>query len=155
MREGRIPRVSGKFFKLRVPKTRRGDPSVSEMFLYWKKIWLLGVSRLCLKSLVWGYEKKIPGTLQFLRKFLCEKNFGKEEGYHDFLSENFCLTVSNNFVGEPFFVSEKLFEGIKLMMIGRASRFFDGLFFASQCRKIVWGTLQCMRKFGVSKRLYG
>ena len=52
------------------------------------------------------------------RKFLVSKKFmdmrgaeGEGKDYHDFLSQNFCLTVPKNFVGEPFSVS--LISGIE------------------------------------------
>ena len=41
-----------------------------------------------------------------VRNFLVAKKFmDKKGGNQDFLSKLFCLTVSKNFVGEPFMVS--------------------------------------------------
>ena len=35
-----------------------------------------------------------------------DERCGGGGGYHDFPSENFCLTVPKNFIGEPFCVAE-------------------------------------------------
>ena len=44
--------------------------------------------------------------VQCFRNFLVAKKFmDKKGGNQDFLSKLFCLTVSKNFVGEPFRVS--------------------------------------------------
>ena len=53
-------------------------------------------------------EKFRRGTLLCFRKFLVPKNVRDKRGggYHDFLSQLFCLIEPKNFVGEPFCASE-------------------------------------------------
>ena len=57
---------------------------------------------------------------------------------------------AKKFRGHPFNVSEKLGYRKILCMIGGIT-FFRRNFFASQCQKVSWASLQCLRKFGVSK----
>ena len=71
--------------------------------------------------------------LLFLRKFLVSKSFMDEK-----------------FRGHPFNVSENLGYRTILSIIGGIT-IFRRKFFVSQCRKISWEFLQCLRKFGVSK----
>ena len=85
------------------------------------------------------------------RKFSC---IGGEGGITVF-SNFFCLTGPKNFVKGPVCVSEIFWYGKKLWIRDRLGgggiTFFRRIFFVSQCRKILWATLQCFRKFGVSK----
>ena len=64
-----------------------------------------------------------------------EKVQGKEGEYQDSASENFCLTVPKNFVGEPFSVS--LISGIEKFFAseGYVTNFHPKLF-VSQSRRI-------------------
>ena len=60
------------------------------------------------KILSHSAEKFRRGTLLCFRKFLIPKNVRDKRGggYHDFLSQLFCLTVPKNFVGEPLLASQ-------------------------------------------------
>ena len=51
-----------------------------------------------------GAEKFRRGTFLCFRKFLVPKKVWDKrgDGYHDFLSKLFCLTVPKKFVGQPF-----------------------------------------------------
>ena len=57
---------------------------------------------------------------------------------------------AEKFRGHPFNVSENLGYRKILCIIGGIT-IFRRKFFVSQCRKISWTSLQCLRKFGVSK----
>ena len=68
----------------------------------------------------------------------------QKKGYHDFLSEIFCLTVPKSFVGEPFCASEN-FRYRKFIRIrgGRegVSRFSVDYFLCHSTEKLRRGTL--------------
>ena len=81
------------------------------------------------------------------RKFLAWKKLWIRRGDHNFRA-NFFLTVPKNFVGGTL-VFQKCF-GIKKFLDNRGITILS-IFFVSQCQKILWETLQCFRKFGVSK----
>ena len=84
------------------------------------------------------------------RKFRVSKNFMHTRGYHVFPSKFFLSHSAENIRGHPFDVSENLEYRKKLCIIGGITSFRRN-FFVSQCRKISWASLQCFRKFGVSK----
>ena len=84
------------------------------------------------------------------RKFRVSKNFMHTRGYHVFPSKFFLSHSAENIRGHPFDVSENLEYRKKLCIIGGITS-FRRKFFVSQCRKISWASLQCFRKFGVSK----
>ena len=71
-----------------------------------KKEWA-GVSRFSVeKFLSHSAETFRRGTFQCVTNFGYRKKLGQERGgYHDFLSNLFCLTVANHFVGKLFSVS--------------------------------------------------
>ena len=73
-------------------------------------------------------------------------------GVSPFFSKLFRLTVPRNFVREPFCISEFFWYG-KTFMDKREEGIttFRRKLFVSQCRKTLWRTLHCIRKFGVSK----
>ena len=80
-------------------------------------------------------------------------------GYHDYLSEIFCLTVPKNFVGEPFCVSQNFWYR-KILWIrageGRregVSRFCFKNFLSHSAEKLRRGIFQCFSNFGYSKIL--
>ena len=80
------------------------------------------------------------------RKILCIRR-----GHHYFPLNIFCFTVPIKFVGEPFCVSKKFWYR-KFSCIERgALRFSRSFFVPHSAEKIRWGTLQCFRKFRVSK----
>ena len=68
-----------------------------------------------------------------------------------FSVENFWSHSAEKFRGHPFIVSENLGYRKILCIIG-GIRSFRRKFFVSQCRKILWASLQCLRKFAVSKK---
>ena len=93
-------------------------------------------------------EKFRTGTLPFFRKYLVWKKLWIRGGYQD-LSEEILLSHSTeNFVSGTL-VFQKC-SGIEKLLDNRGISIFRYVF-VSQCRKFLWGTLQCFRKFGVSK----
>ena len=70
--------------------------------------------------------------------------------YKDFPVENFWSHSAEKICGHPFNVSENLGYRKILCIIGGITS-FRRKFLVSQCRKILWASLQCLRKFGVSK----
>ena len=90
------------------------------------------------------------GILLFLRKFLVSKSLMDEKGVSRFSVENFWSHSAEKFRGHPFNVSEILGYQKILCRIGVITSFRRKIF-VSQCRKISWASLQCLRNFGVSK----
>ena len=75
-------------------------------------------------------------------------------GHITIFSRNFCLTVPKNFVRESYCFSENFwFRKVLWMKRGRGVTFLRRKFLVSQCRIISWASLQCFRKFGVSKKI--
>ena len=75
-----------------------------------------------------------------------------KRGHHGFLE--FFLshrTETKSFVKEPFCFPENFWFRKVLWMKRRGITFFRRKILVSQCRKISWASLQCFRKFGVSK----
>ena len=91
----------------------------------------MGISSMFQK--IWGIEK--------FYAYLGESRFSVEK----LLSHS-----AEKFRGHPFNVSENLGYRKILCIIGGIT-IFRRKFFVSQCRKISWASLQCLRKFGVSK----
>ena len=87
-----------------------------------------------------------------LRKFVVSKSFMDEKGggTSRVSVENFWSHSAEKFRGHPFNVSENLGYRKILCIIGGIT-FFRRKFLVSQCRKFSWASLQCFRKFGVSK----
>ena len=98
-------------------------------------------------------KKFREGILLFLRKFLVSKSFIDERrgALSRFSVENFWSHSAKKFRGHPFNISESLGYRITLCIIGGIT-FFRRNFMVSQWRKISWASLQCFRKFGVSKK---
>ena len=94
-----------------------------------------------------NFRKEI---LLLLRKFLVSKSFMDEKGVSRFSVENFWSHSGERFRRHPFNVSENLGYRKILCILGGIT-FFRRNFFVSQCRKISRASLQCFRKFGVSK----
>ena len=120
---------------------------VSKLFMHRRE----GASRYCRKKFVSQdrNEKLGKGTLMFFRKFLVSKKFlwvRKGEGYHDFSSEIFCLTMPKNFVRERFCVSEN-FGYRKVLCIRRGYHYFPLIFSVSQWRKIEMEPILVSEKF--------
>ena len=98
-------------------------------------------------------EKLCEGTLLFSGNFLVsKKNLWIREGISRFSVEIFMSHSAENFRGHPFNVSENLGYRKNLCILGGIT-IFRRKFFVSQCRKISWASLQCFRKFGVSKKI--
>ena len=98
-------------------------------------------------------EKMRKGLLLFLRKFLVSKSFLDEKGggVSRFSVENFWSHSAEKTSGHPFNVSENLGYRKILCIIGGIA-IFRRTFLVSQCRKNSWASLQCFRKFGLSKK---
>ena len=73
-----------------------------------------------------------------------------EKGVSRFSVGNFWSHSAKKFRGHLFNVSENLGYRKILCIIGSIT-FFRRKFLVSQCREISWASLQCFRKFGVSK----
>ena len=71
-------------------------------------------------------------------------------GVSQFSVESFMSHSAEKFRGHPFNVSEILEYQKTLCSIGGIT-FFPQKIFVSQCRKISWASLQCLRQLGVSK----
>ena len=67
-----------------------------------------------------------------------------------FSVENFWFHSAEKFRGHPFNASENLGYRKILCILGGIT-FFRRKFLVSQCQKSSWASLQCFRKFGVSK----
>ena len=74
-----------------------------------------------------------------------------KRGVSRFSIENFWSHSAEKFRGHPFNVSENLGYRKILCILGGITFFRRRKFLVSQCRKISWASLQCFRKFGVSK----
>ena len=73
-----------------------------------------------------------------------------KRGVSRFSAENFWSHCAVEFRGHPFNASENLGYRKILCIIGGITSFRRKLF-VSECRKISWASLQCLKKFGVSK----
>ena len=79
----------------------------------------------------------------------------KKGEYQDFLSKNFCLTVSKNFAGEPFRVS--LISGFESFLLKRVmTRFFVVLFYLAEPKNFAGKPFcaVCQKNSG-SEKVYG
>ena len=111
-REGGHHDFPSKLCCLTVPKNFAGETCVSENFWYRKMLRIReregGITTLHRKFFCLNTEKLRRGNLCF-RKVLVSQNFMDERGgreFHDFMLENFCLTVPKIFVEEPICVAE-------------------------------------------------
>ena len=153
---------------------RRGGITVlSEFFVSQDRNEKLCIGTLLFSEIFW-YRKKLMAKnghiTIFSRKFLCltvPKTFVREsycfwgnfwfqkvlwmkKGVSRFSVENFWSHSAEKFRGHPSNVSENLGYRKILCIIGGITS-FRRKFFVSQCRKMSWASLQCFRKFGVSK----
>ena len=111
-----------------------------------------GVSRFSVENiLLHSTEKFRWGTLRCFREIGVSKNFMHYRGYHKFPSKTFCLTVPKNFVGIPSMFQK--ISGIEKFYASEKGgiTFLRRKHFVTQYRKILWASLQCFRKIGVSK----
>ena len=96
-------------------------------------------------------RKPLQRNPSVFRKFSgIEKELWIRGGISRFSVEIFMSHTAENFRGHPFNVLENLGYRKILCIIGGIT-IFRRKFFVSQCRKISWASLQCFRKFGVSK----
>ena len=109
-----------------------------------------GITFFRRKFLVSQCQKISWACPKCFRKIRVSKNFMHTRGYHVFPSKFFLSHSAENIRGHPFDVSENLGYRKILCIIGGITSFRRN-FFVSQCRKILWASLQCFRKFGVSK----
>ena len=86
----------------------------------------------------------------FWEKFWFRKFLWMRKGVSRFSIERFWSHSAEKFCGHPFNVSEKL-GCRKISCIKGGITFFRRKFLVSQCRKILWASLQCFGNFGVSK----
>ena len=86
----------------------------------------------------------------FWKNFWFQKKLWMKKGVSRFSVENFWSHSAKKFRGHPPNVSENLGYREILCILGGIT-FFRRKFLVSQCRKISWASLQCLRKFGVSK----
>ena len=87
----------------------------------------------------------------FYRKFSCiggGGGGGAARFCRNFLSHR---TETKSFVKEPFCFPEIFWYRKKFMDKRGHITIFSRNFYVSQCRKISWASLQCLRNFGVSK----
>ena len=134
-------------------KLCKGTLLLSGNFLVSKKnLWIRGgISRFSVEIFMsHSAENFCKGILLFLRRFLVTKSFMNEKGVSRFSVEKFWSHSAEKFRGHPFNASENLGYRKILCIIGGIT-IFRRKFFVSQCRKISWTSLQCFRKFGVSK----
>ena len=143
-------------FCLTVPKYFIGEHfGVSEKFFYRKFSCIGGggnhgfVGTFCLTR---SKRKALYRNPSVFRKFSgIEKNLWIRGGILQFSVEIFMSHSAENFrKGIPLFLRKFLVSKSFLNEKGGIT-FFRRKFLVSQCRKISWTSLQCFRKFGVSK----
>ena len=97
-------------------------------------------------------EKLCKGTLLFSGNFLVsKKKLWIRGGLSQFLVEIFMSHSAENFREGIRLFLRKFLVSRSFMDEKGGITFFRRKFLASQCRKISWPSLQCFRKFGVSK----
>ena len=111
-----------------------GEPfCFSHLFWYWKILLTRKLARegasittFCRIFPSQSAEKLHRGTLPFFRKFLVSKKCRIErgDGYNDFPTIWFCLTLPNHFVDETFVVSERFDYPKTLCLRGEYHDFF-------------------------------
>ena len=153
-KEGRSFTVLSKIFlSHRTEKTSPGNHSVFQKISGREKYSMekRGVSRFSVKLSCLSVPKTfVRESYCFWKKILVPKSIMDERGVSRFSVENFWSHSAEKFRGHPFNVSENLGYRKILCIIGSIT-FFRRKFLVSQCRKISWASLQCFRKFGVSK----
>ena len=100
-----------------------------------------------------SYESFRRGTLLYFRKFRISKNFMPKRGVSRFSVKFFLFRSTEKLRRGTLLccVSENFRKRKSFWMRGGGIKIFRRNFFVSQCRKISWASLQCFRKFGVSK----
>ena len=132
------------------------EPFCFRKFLVGKKIICIrgggGVSRFYRNFLSHRIETKsfVNEPFCFPEIFWYRKTNMDKRGHTTIFSRNFWSHSAEKFRGHPFNVSENLGHR-KILCIVEGITVFRRTFFVSQCRKISWASLQCLRTFGVSK----
>ena len=156
-RRGEASRFCRNFFYLTGPKKlRRGTILCFRKFLVGKCIlWIRGGgSRFSVEKFLSDCTKKFHWrTLWCFRTILLSKSFMHRRRASRF-GRNFLShrTETKSFVKEPFCFPEKFWYRKKFRDKRGHITIFSRNFYVSQCRKISWASLQCFKKFGVSKK---
>ena len=140
-----------KFFVSQCRKFRGHPFNVSESLRYRKILCIIGgITSFRRNFLSHSAERFCGHPFNVSKSLGYRKNFMHNRGYHMFPSKIFCLTVPKNFVGIPSMFQKSLGYRKNLCII-EGNTIFRRKLFVSQCRKILWASLQCFRKFGLSK----
>ena len=145
-----------KIFCLTVPKISVEESFTVAIISGIEKVWIRGGEYHDFPSKFLSHCTEIFHwrTLWCFRKILLSKIFMHRRGggasrfCRNFLSHR---TETKSFVKEPFCFPEIFWYGKNFMNEKGVITFFRRKFLVSQCRKISWASLQCFRKFGVSK----
>ena len=109
------------------------------------------ITFLLLKFLVSQCREISWASPQCFRQIGILKNSMHTRGYHVFPSKHFGLTVPQNFVGIPSIFQKCWGIGNFYALMGYHN--FLSKSFVSQCRKLLWASLQCFRNLGYRKIL--
>ena len=159
-RRAEATRVGRNFFYLTEPKKlRQGTILCFRKFLVGKKfLWRRGgrteVSRFSVQKFLSHCTKIFHWrTLWCFRKILSSKIFMHRRGGASRFCRKFLshITEMKSFVKEPFCFPEIFWYRKKFMDKRGLITIFGRKFSVSQSRKNSWASLQCCRKFGVSK----
>ena len=150
-----------KIFVTHYRKVSLGNTSVYREISGIKKFFALereGLSHFSVENFLSHSTKKFRwGTLRCIRKFRISKNFTHRRegggGVSRFSVENFCHTVSKNFVGEHSGVSGNFgYRKILCIREGRSITFLRRKLFVKQYQKISLGnTLVIQKNSGIEK----
>ena len=109
------------------------------------------ITFLLLKFLVSQCREISWASPQCFRQIGILKNSMHTRGYHVFASKLFGLTVPQNFVGIPSIFQKSWGIGNFYALMGYHN--FLSKSCVSQCRKLLWASLQCFRNLGYRKIL--
>ena len=109
------------------------------------------ITFLLLKFLVSQRREISWASPQCFRQIGILKNSMHTRGYHVFASKLFGLTVPQNFVGIPSIFQKSWGIGNFYALMGYHN--FLSKSCVSQCRKLLWASLQCFRNLGYRKIL--
>ena len=146
--------LSYKIFCLTVPKNFVGEWCfrkfrVSQNFMHKKGISLNSVK----KSLSHSADKIRTRTLLCFERILVSKSFKQRRGEASRFCRSFFYLTGPKKLRQRTILFQKISGREKYLMDERGGgiTFFRRKFLVSQCRKILWASLQCFRKLGVSK----
>ena len=133
-----------KIFCLTLPKISLGESFTVAIISGIEKVWIRGGYH--------DYPSKFLShctkVFHWYRKFSWIGGGGASRFCRNFLSHR---TETKSFVKEPFCFPEILWYRKKFMDKRGHITIFSRNFYVSQCRKLSWASVQCLRKFGVSK----